>query len=100
MDQAKQDRKLALEAYEMYKRAFEQNPADALSKKLMLESLDVAQRSRESTVKAVDLVIRLEDSDFKVKKPATAGNALTATPNFKDLIDIEKAFNDKKTTKL
>ena len=56
------DRKRAFEAYEYFKRLVDEDPTpetDA-AKKAMVESLKLAQSAKVSTVKLMDLLVKLE----------------------------------------
>jgi hypothetical protein len=71
-DKSKQDRRLALEVYELYKGKAEKDPN---AQKTVIESLKLAQSSKESDIKILGLLLKFkefqrnaEDGD-KDKKP-------------------------------
>jgi len=65
MDDSKEDRNLALEAHRYFRQMVEDNPQDASAKNLMVDCLKLAQSSKTNTIKAVDLLVKLEDSFTK-----------------------------------
>jgi len=62
MDDSKEDRGLALEAHIYFREMVENNPQDASAKNLMVDCLKLAQSSKTNTIKAVDLLVKLEDA--------------------------------------
>jgi histone H3/H4 len=65
MDDSKEDRNLALEAHRYFRHMVEENPQDASAKNLMVDCLKLAQSSKTNTIKAVDLLVKLEESFSK-----------------------------------
>ena len=62
MDDSREDRNLALEAHRYFREMVQQNPQDSAAKNLMVDCLKLAQSSKTNTIKAVDLLVKLEDS--------------------------------------
>lgn len=65
MDDSKEDRNLALDAHRYFREMVEENPQDASAKNLMVDCLKLAQSSKTNTIKAVDLLVKLEDAFSK-----------------------------------
>ena len=59
-DEANEDRKLALEPQRIFRAMLDENPQDGTAKNLMVDCLKLAQTSKTSTLKVVDLLIKLE----------------------------------------
>ena len=62
IDEAGEDRKLALEAHRFFRAMVDENPQDAAAKSLMVDALKVAQASKNNVVKILNLVIKMEDT--------------------------------------
>ena len=60
IDEGTEDRKLALEAHRFFRAMVDENPQDAAAKNLMIDCLKLAQTSKTSTLKVVDLLIKME----------------------------------------
>ena len=67
VDEGIKDRSLALEAYKMFKTMVDDNPQDVAARSLMLDCLKLAQTSKQSTIKIVDCLIKLEATGGKGK---------------------------------
>jgi hypothetical protein len=65
IDEANDDRKLALETHRFFRQMLDENPQDASAKSLMVDCLKLAQTSKSSVVKVVDLLIKLETNNNK-----------------------------------
>ena len=65
MDDSKEDRVLALEAHRYFRDMVENNRQDSVAKNLMIDCLKLAQSSKTNTIKAVDLLVKLEDTFAK-----------------------------------
>ena len=59
LDEAGEDRKLALEAHRFFRQMLDENPQDATAKNLLVDCLKLAQTSKTSTLKIIDLLIKL-----------------------------------------
>jgi len=60
IDEANEDRQLALETHRFFRQMLDDNPQDAAAKNLMVDCLKLAQTSKGSILKVVDLLIKLE----------------------------------------
>jgi hypothetical protein len=60
IDEANEDRTLALDTHRFFRQMLDENPQDASAKNLMVDCLKLAQTSKASTLKVVDLLIKLE----------------------------------------
>jgi hypothetical protein len=65
LDDAKEDRELALEMHRYFRELVEENPQDSVSKNLMVDCLKIAQSSKVNIHKTLDLLIKLETSFSK-----------------------------------
>jgi len=65
MDEANDDRKLALDTHRFFRQMLDENPQDATAKNLMVDCLKLAQTSKASILKVVDLLIKLDAAQFK-----------------------------------
>jgi len=65
IDEANEDRKLALETHRFFRQMLDENPQDASAKNLMVDCLKLAQTSKGSILKVIDLLIKLEASQQK-----------------------------------
>tara|TARA_R110000751_G_scaffold96590_2_gene188427 strand:- start:402 stop:737 length:336 start_codon:yes stop_codon:yes gene_type:complete len=61
IDEAGEDRKLALEAHRFFRAMVDENPQDAAAKNLMVDTLKVAQASKNNVVKIINLMIKMEE---------------------------------------
>ena len=74
IDEAGEDRQLALEAHRFFRSMVDENPQDAAAKGLMVDSLKVAQASKNNVVKIIGLLIKMDETP-KDQTKANAGNA-------------------------
>ena len=65
IDEANEDRKFALETHRFFREMLDENPQDAAAKNLMVDFLKLAQTSKGSILKVVDLLIKLEAAQGK-----------------------------------
>tara|TARA_R110000765_G_scaffold2506_4_gene7784 strand:- start:428 stop:766 length:339 start_codon:yes stop_codon:yes gene_type:complete len=73
IDEASEDRNLALEAHRFFREMVDANPQDAAAKNLMVDSLKVAQASKNNVVKILNLVIKMEEATTDTRTKATKG---------------------------
>jgi len=73
IDEAGEDRTLALEAHRFFRAMVDANPQDAAAKSLMVDSLKVAQASKNNVVKILNLVIKMEENAAETRTKATKG---------------------------
>lgn len=78
IDEAGEDRTLALEAHRFFRAMVDENPQDAAAKTLMVDALKVAQASKNNVVKILNLIIKMEEGpvDQKSKASKGAGNSV------------------------
>ena len=62
IDEATEDRNLALDAHRFFRAMVDENPQDAAAKSLMVDALKVAQASKNNVVKILNLVVKMEES--------------------------------------
>ena len=60
IDESGDDRQLALETHRFFRQMVDENPQDSTAKSLMVDCLKLAQTSKNSVLKIVDLLIKLE----------------------------------------
>ena len=68
IDDATEDRKLALEAHRFFRQMVDDNPQDAGAKSLMVDCLKLAQTSKTNTLKTVDLLVKMQAAEAKGDK--------------------------------
>tara|TARA_R110000787_G_scaffold4916_3_gene18529 strand:- start:110 stop:451 length:342 start_codon:yes stop_codon:yes gene_type:complete len=73
IDEAAEDRTLALDAHRFFRAMVDENPQDAAAKGLMVDALKVAQASKNNVVKILNLVIKMEESTADSKTKASKG---------------------------
>lgn len=71
IDESDEDRRLALEAHQYFKQRIEENPADNVSKALMVDCLKVAQSSKQNVVKVITIMAKMNDKDEPEKTKAS-----------------------------
>ena len=67
IDEAAEDRKLALEAHRFFRGMIDENPQDAAAKNLLVDTLKVAQASKNNVVKILNLMVKMEESNSTTK---------------------------------
>ena len=65
VDEANEDRQLALDTHRFFRQMLDENPQDASAKNLMVDCLKLAQTSKTSILKTVDLLIKLDAAQLK-----------------------------------
>ena len=73
------DRKVALEVHEYFKRIVEDNPQDVASKGLMVDCLKLAQTSGNNAIKIINILSKLADGG------EVTGETAAGFPSFNDL---------------
>jgi len=74
LDEANEDRKLALDTHRFFRRMLDENPQDASAKSLMVDCLKLAQTSKTSTLKIIDLLIKLEAAQIRGDNAGEVGS--------------------------
>ena len=65
IDESNEDRQLALETHRFFRQMLDENPQDGVAKNLMVDCLKLAQTSKTSILKVVDLLIKLDVAQAK-----------------------------------
>ena len=65
LDESSEDRTLALDAYSYFKEMVDENPQDSVAKQQMTDCLKLAQSSKGSALKVMDLLIKFETASTK-----------------------------------
>ena len=73
IEEATEDRQLALEAHRFFREMIDENPQDAAAKNLMVDTLKVAQASKNNVVKILNLMVKMEDSGTVEDKTKAGG---------------------------
>jgi len=72
LDESSEDRHLALEAYRYFKEMVDTNPQDSVAKQQMTDCLKLAQSSKGSAIKVMDLLIKFETATSKKDSGSSA----------------------------
>ena len=85
IEEATEDRQLALEAHRFFREMIDENPQDAAAKNLMVDTLKVAQASKNNVVKILNLMVKM--GEVESDKTTISGKG---SPNsvFADLDNI------------
>lgn len=73
IEEAGEDRKLALEAHRFFRAMVDENPQDGTAKSLMVDALKVAQASKNNVVKIMGLMIKMQDQQTDKTKASGSG---------------------------
>ena len=84
IDEANEDRKFALETHRFFRQMLDENPQDASAKNLMVDCLKLAQTSKGSILKVVDLLIKLEGAKSKGSDKAEIDTLYSQLDNLTD----------------
>ncbi|HAT67957.1 MAG TPA: hypothetical protein DCS66_25720 [Flavobacteriaceae bacterium] len=84
IDEANEDRKFALETHRFFRQMLDENPQDASAKNLMVDCLKLAQTSKGSILKVVDLLIKLESAKSKGSDKAEIDTLYSQLDNLTD----------------
>lgn len=86
LDEASEDRQLALEAYRYFKEMVDNNPQDSVAKQQMGDCLKLAQTSKTSALKVMDILIKFESftaQNESSSSPASLFNRIEELANEK-----------------
>ena len=61
IEEAGDDRQLALETHRFFRRMVDENPQDSAAKSLMVDCLKVAQAAKNNIIKVLNLVVKMEE---------------------------------------
>ena len=84
IDEANEDRSLALDTHRFFREMLDENPQDAAAKNLMVDCLKLAQTSKTSTLKVVDLLIKLESAQERGADKAEMDSLYSQLDNLTD----------------
>jgi hypothetical protein len=84
IDEANEDRKFALETHRFFRQMLDDNPQDASAKNLMVDCLKLAQTSKTSILKVIDLLIKLETNQNKSSGNADVDSLYSQLDNLTD----------------
>jgi hypothetical protein len=84
IEEAKEDRSLALDTHRFFREMVDENPQDSAAKGLMVDCLKVAQASKNNVVKIIGLMIKMED----VASDRTKSAATTPASVFSELDNL------------
>ena len=84
IDEANEDRKFALETHRFFRQMLDENPQDASAKNLMVDCLKLAQTSKTSILKVIDLLIKLETNQNKNSASADVDSLYSQLDNLTD----------------
>ena len=73
LEEATDDRKLALDGYRFFRQMVDENPNDSVAKNCMVSLLKVAQDSKNNVIKILNLVVKMEESTEDTKTKASKG---------------------------
>jgi len=76
LDESSEDRQLALEAYRYFKEMVDQNPQDSVAKQQMADCLKLAQTSKTSALKVMDILIKFETVTAKTELSSSSPTSL------------------------
>ena len=68
IEEAAEDRKLALETHRFFRQMVAENEQDSTAKNLMVDCLKVAQASKNNVIKALNLVIKMQEEAPELTK--------------------------------
>tara|TARA_Y100000034_G_C6741903_1_gene329259 strand:+ start:71 stop:406 length:336 start_codon:yes stop_codon:yes gene_type:complete len=74
LDDAKEDRKHALDMHRFFRELVDENPQDAVAKNLMVDCLKLAQSSKANVHRTLDLLIKLENTFSKGEANGSSEN--------------------------
>lgn len=86
IDEAREDRQLALDAYRYFKDMVEQSEGtDNDAKRLMVDCLKLAQSSKNNSIKTLALMIKLEELENQFKE--SGGSSVISFNELESLAD-------------
>lgn len=74
LDDAKEDRELALGMHRYFRQLVDENPQDVIAKNLMVDCLKLAQSAKNNVHKTLDFLIKLE-AVFEKNIPNSSSNS-------------------------
>jgi len=70
LEESSEDRTMALDAYRYFKEMVDENPQDSVAKQQMTDCLKLAQSSKGSALKVMDLLIKYETATSRKDAPS------------------------------
>jgi len=86
IEESEEDRQLALDAHRYFKERVEENPADNVSKSLMVDCLKVAQTSKQYTVRVITLMTKMNEENMPERTKAS-GNTTSVFSELDNMVD-------------
>jgi ribosomal protein L22 len=85
LEESSEDRTMALDAYRYFKEMVDENPQDSVAKQQMTDCLKLAQSSKGSALKVMDLLIKYETNANKKEgsSPSSLFNKIEELANEK-----------------
>ena len=87
IEEAAEDRKLALEAHRFFRAMIDDNPQDAAAKNLLVDTLKVAQASKNNVVKILNLMVKMEEVSLDSKTNTSPGSPNTVFNELDNLLN-------------
>ena len=84
IDEANEDRRLALDTHRFFRQMLDENPQDAAAKNLMVDCLKLAQTSKGSILKVVDLLIKLDAAQMNSSDKSEVDSLYSQLDNLTD----------------
>jgi hypothetical protein len=69
IEEATEDRELALDAYRYFKDMVDENSGDGVSKSQMVDCLKLAQSSKTNTIRILDMMVKMEVAKERASSP-------------------------------
>jgi hypothetical protein len=88
IEEAGEDRKLALSAHRFFKAMVDENPQDGTAKGLMVDSLKVAQASKNNVVKILGLMVKMQDQQTDKTKASGSGKENSIFSELDNMADL------------
>jgi len=88
IEESIEDRQLALDAHRFFRQMVDANPNDAAAKTLMVDSLKVAQASKNNVVKILGLIVKMDEPSNSNKTKASKGQENSV------FVELDNLLND------
>ena len=91
VDEAKEDRDMALEAHRYFKDMVERSEdTDSDAKRLMVECLKLAQNSKNSSIKIMSMMVKLEEIEGKDTLGSPSSSSVISFNELESLADAKR----------
>ena len=84
IEEADEDRQLALDTHRFFREMLADNPQDAAAKNLMVDCLKLAQTSKVGKLKVIDLLIKLEAAQARGAEKSESDSLYSQLDNLTD----------------